>query len=107
MRSWLLIHAQLEKDLGHKDVNFVIGRLSDFHKKNKSYKDWEKVRHIQVKVADSKPHFAWVNTDDLNDGKNRRGKEIKNDLHYSGEGYKIFGKRMAEAAIKIISKGKK
>jgi len=29
---------------------------------------------------------------------------IKNDLHYSAEGYKTFGKRMAEAAIEQIKK---
>ena len=46
--------------------------------------------------------FAWVDTDDLNDGLNRKGKEIKNDLHYSAEGYKILGKRFAEACIRLI-----
>ncbi len=39
------------------------------------------------------------------DGTNRRGKQIKDDLHYSAEGYKTFGKRMAEAAIDLIKKG--
>jgi hypothetical protein len=41
-------------------------------------------------------------TDDLNDGKNRGGKDIKNDLHYSAEGYKTLGKRFAESALNLI-----
>ena len=46
----------------------------------------------------------WVDTDDLNDGKNRRGKDIKNDLHYSAEGYKTLGKRFAESCLKPLGK---
>ncbi len=96
------LYSQLSKDLGRDDVNFVNGRLSDFDLANKKYPEWTKIREIQVKVADSNPHFSWVDTDDLNDGKNRKGKEIKNDLHYSAEGYKTLGKRFAESALKLI-----
>jgi len=100
------LHAQLAKDLGKnpKDMAFVIGRLSDFDLNNKRYRHWTKVRKAQVKVADSSPKFFWVDTDDLNDGKNRRGKDIKNDLHYSAEGYKTLGKRFAEACLKPLGK---
>ena len=100
------LHAQLAKDLGKnpKDMAFIIGRLSDFDLNNKRYRHWTKVRKAQVKVADSSPKFSWVDTDDLNDGKNRRGKEIKNDLHYSAEGYKTLGKRFAEACLKPLGK---
>lgn len=101
------LHQQLSKDLGRDDVNFVIGRLSDFDLKNTRYPDWTRIRDIQVKVAESNPRFAWVNTDDLNDGKNRRGKEISNDLHYSGDGYKTLGKRFAETSVELIEKGSK
>lgn len=96
------LHRQLSEDLGRSDVKFVIGRLSDFDMENAKYPEWTKVREIQVKVADSDPAFAWVDTDDLNDGKNRKGKEISNDLHYSGEGYAEFGRRMAKAAIELL-----
>lgn len=95
---------QVADDLGREDVNVVIGRLSDFGMKNGGYKDWEKVREAQVKVAEDAAKGAWVDTDDLNDGKNRGGKEIKDDLHYSAEGYVAFGKRLADAAIKLIGK---
>ena len=99
------LHKQLSKDLGRKDVNFVIGRLSDFDLKNTRYPHWTLVRDVQVKLADSNNRFSWVNTDDLNDGLNRRGKKIKNDLHYSAEGYKTRGKRFAASALKLIRKG--
>jgi hypothetical protein len=100
------LHAQLAKDLGRnpKDMTFVIGRLSDFDMSNKRYPHWKKVRLAQIKVANLNPKFFWVDTDDLNDGKNRRGKEIKNDLHYSAEGYKTLGKRFAEACLIAIGK---
>lgn len=96
------LHQQLSKDLNRDDIGFVIGRLSDFDLDNKRYPDWTKIRDIQVKVADSSPTFAWVNTDDLNDGLNRAGKEISDDLHYSKSGYKQLGQRFAKAALEMI-----
>ena len=57
-------------------------------------------------MAESKPRFDWINTDDLNDGVNRKGKEIKNDLHMSSEGYVIMGKRFADKAIQLIENTK-
>ena len=93
---------QLSNDLGRDDINFVIGRLSDFAVDNKEVPDWNVVRAAQVQVADASPRGAWVDTDDLNDGLDKHGKEIKNDLHYSVEGYKVFGKRLADKAIELI-----
>ena len=93
---------QLENDLGREDLNFVIGRLSDFDLDNRTYPHWTMVREAQVAVAEADPSGRWVNTDDLNDGKNREGKEISNDLHYSVEGYKKLGKRFAEKSIELI-----
>ena len=101
-KSLLGLYQQLSKDLKREDMSFIIGRLSDFDMKNQKYPHWTMIREIQVRVADSNSRFAWVDTDDLNDGKNRRGKSITNDLHYSAEGYKTFGRRMAENAVKII-----
>lgn len=95
---------QLQTDLKLDSINVVIGRLSDFDMENKKYAHWTMVRDVQVKVAESLPRGAWVDTDDLNDGLNRRGKAIKNDLHYSAEGYKVLGKRFADAAIELIGK---
>ena len=98
------LHKQLSADLKRDDVNFVIGRLSDFDNDNKRYKHWTKVRDAQVATANGNPRFAWVNTDDLNDGTNRKGKTIKNDLHLSAEGYKTLGSRFAEKATGLIHK---
>ncbi|HSK12775.1 MAG TPA: hypothetical protein VK907_06135, partial [Phnomibacter sp.] len=63
---------------------------------------WTMIRDIQVKVGTSNPHFSWVDTDDLNDDFDRSGKAIQNDLHMSGEGYKVLGERFAEQAIMLI-----
>lgn len=102
--SLLGLYEQLSNDLKQKEINFIIGRLSDFDMSNETYPHWTRIRDIQVKVAESNPSFDWVDTDDLNDGLDRRGNEIKNDLHMSKEGYIIMGKRFAEKAIKLIEK---
>lgn len=96
--------AQLAKDLRRDDIHVVIGRLSDHDMPNRRYPHWTLVRKAQVEVAEQNPRGAWVDTDDLNDGKGRRGNTIKNDLHYSVEGYKTLGKRFAEASIELIKK---
>jgi hypothetical protein len=97
---------QLADDMDRDDVNFVIGRLSDFDMANKKYPHWTMVRDAQVEVAEASDRGAWVETDDLNDGENKRGKAIKDDLHYSVEGYKTLGKRFADKAIALIKKHK-
>ena len=97
--SLMGLYQQLSDDLGRDDIIFVIGRLSDWGNGNEQ---WDQIRAIQLKVAELDDRFAWVDTDDLNDGRNREGKEIKDDLHYSVEGYKIFGERMAAEAIQRI-----
>jgi hypothetical protein len=95
---------QLSFDLGRNDINFVIGRISDFDLENEKYFHWTLVRKAQVEVAEADPHGTWVNTDDLNDGMSRMGKEVKNDLHYSAEGYITLGKRFAEVSVALIKK---
>jgi hypothetical protein len=93
---------QLRKDLGRDDLNYVIGRLSDYGIGNESIPYWMTIRKAQVEVAEASPRGAWVDTDDLNDGVNKYGQKIKNDVHYSVEGYKTFGKRLADKAIELI-----
>ena len=107
-KALLGLHAQLAEDLKWKknDLGFVIGRLSDFDMSNKRYPHWTMVRDVQERVTNSNKNFFLVNTDDLNDGVSRRGKEIKDDLHYSAEGYKILGRRFAEACVQIIQNKK-
>lgn len=97
------ILAQLKADLKRDRINFVIGRISDYDMKNSRYPHWTKIRDVQVKLAEEDPHGAWIDCDDLNDGKNRRGKEIKNDLHMTVEGYRKMGERFAQKAIALIN----
>ena len=101
-RSFHGLIEQLKHDLQLERINVVIGRLSDFDLANKRYRHWTLVRDTHVQLAKTMPHAAWVNTDDLNDGVNRRGKQISNDLHYSAQGYRTLGERFAAAAIKLI-----
>jgi hypothetical protein len=100
------LYNQLSNDLDREDLNYIIGRLSDFDMLNEKYPHWTMIREIQVQVAESDPRFDWVNTDDLNDGVNSRGDEIENDLHMSVQGYAMLGKRFAEKSIKIIENAK-
>ena len=100
--SLLGLYEQLSGDLGRDDVNFVIGRLSDFDLADTRYPHWTMIREIQVNLAKTNARFAWVDTDDLNDGLNRRGQRIQNDLHYSAEGYRTLGTRFASAALKLL-----
>lgn len=96
------LYGQLSDDLDRDDLNFVIGRLSDFDLENNRYPHWTMVREAQVAVGSSNPRFTWIDTDDFNDGINNKGKQIKNDLHMSEEGYYEMGKRFAEEAIRLI-----
>lgn len=106
-RSLIGLYQQLSSDLKRKDVNFIIGRLSDVDMANKNYPNWTMIRDIQVKVGESNPRFGWINTDDLNDGYDRQGKAIQNDLHMSAEGYVTMGKRFADKSIELIKNNKK
>jgi len=85
---------QLRTDLKRKDVNFVIGRISDFDMKNRRYPHWTMVRDAQVEVAEADPRGGWIDTDKLN------GK--RNGLHYTKDGYKEMGARFAEKAVELI-----
>lgn len=105
-KSLLGLYSQLCTDLKRTDVNFIVGRLSDFGIKNENYSDWNLIRAIQMKVGESNNRFGWINTDDLNNGMNRQGKLIDNDIHMSLEGYKIMGKRFADKAIQSIKDNK-
>lgn len=44
----------------------------------------------------------WVDMDDLNDGLNCCGNEIKNDFYYLVEGYKVFGEWFVGVVCELI-----
>ena len=91
--------ANLRRDLKQPEMNFVIGRLSDFKKDDD--KSWTAVRESQVDVANSDPRGAWVDCDDLNDKPGKNG-ATRDDLHYTKEGYALLGKRYARQAKALI-----
>ena len=92
---------QLAGDLKRNDIALVLGRLSDYSLDSGKHPQWQQMRDLQVKFAEAKPNRAWVNTDDLNDKVNKKTGEVKNDVHYTPEGYRIFGERMADKAIQL------
>ncbi|MEO0454799.1 MAG: sialate O-acetylesterase [Verrucomicrobiota bacterium] len=101
-QSFLGILDQIRTDLSFDELHYVIGRLSD---NGIGKAQWDRMREIQVKLADASPLGEWVNTDDLNDGvHSKTGKTLKNDLHYTVEGYDILARRYVEKAIKLIEK---
>jgi Carbohydrate esterase, sialic acid-specific acetylesterase len=112
--SFLAVLEQLKKDLNVTDINYVVGRISDFGIQGKGNPDWQKVRDVLVELGTESPRGAWVDTDDLNDGMQTRGKneprelaKVTNDLHYTDEGYVILGQRLADKAIELINKHSK
>lgn len=89
--------ANLRRDLNRPDMNFVIGRISDCLQ---GQPHWDAVRQAHVDVATQDPRGAWVDTDDCNN-KVARG-TLRNDLHYTREGYGLFGRRLAHQALALI-----
>ncbi|MEX0777929.1 MAG: sialate O-acetylesterase [Phycisphaeraceae bacterium] len=88
--------AQLQNDLGRKDIDFVLGRISDFgNEQTEDRPGWNIIRETQVAfVQKDAARRAWVDTDDLNGA--------KNGLHYTRDGYKTLGERFAQQAIQLI-----
>ena len=95
--------SNLRRDLEQPEMNFVIGRLSDFDQGATS-ENWEAVRQAQMKVANDDPHGAWVDCDDLNN--KSKGDKTWDDLHYTQEGYELLGRRYVRQA-KALIEGKK
>lgn len=89
--------GNLRKDLDAPGMHFVIGRLSDFSTSGQ----WETVRAAQVAVAEADPRGAWVDTDDTNN-KEKDGRKW-DDLHYTEDGYDLFGRRLARQAVRLIN----
>jgi hypothetical protein len=88
--------ANLRKDLDTPGMALVIGRLSDFS----TAEHWEAVRAAQVGIAEDDPRGAWVDTDDTNN-KTKGGRKV-DDLHYTQDGYDLFGQRLARQAARMI-----
>ncbi len=96
------LFRQFETDPAGKDLHFVVGRLNDFGIGDSDWPHWESIRKSQQEWAEASPRIAWVNTDDLSDGINKKGETVEIELHDTRDGYRIFGERLAEAAISLI-----
>jgi len=94
---------QLREDFKREDIRFVIGRLSDYTLDTGKHPEWPAMRELQVAYADASPLGAWVDTDDLNNLTDKKTGKPRDDVHYSQEGYRIFGERLAEKAIGLIA----
>jgi len=93
---------QFRQDLGRDNIRFVLGRLSDYSLDTGKHPEWQAMRDLQVDYAESCSMRDWVDTDDLNNMTDNAG-DPRNDVHYTPEGYEIFGRRLAEKAIALIN----
>ena len=91
--------ANLRRDLQAPEMNVVVGRICDHIKED--HKSWTAVREAQVAVAKSDPRGSWVDCDDLNDKPGKDGK-LRDDLHYTKDGYALLGRRYARQAKALI-----
>jgi len=79
--------SNLRRDLKRDNMNFVIARIGDANPGQRQ--GWLPVREAQLKVVNADPRGAWVDCDDLNDGKS------PNAVHYAKEDYVRLGQRFA------------
>jgi hypothetical protein len=92
-KSFLRLLGRIKKDLGRKDVAFVIGRIND---SRMSDPNWTAMRKVLVKLAEDAEHGEWIDTDDLS--------EPEHGVHFPKESYPVLGSRFAQKAITLIGK---
>jgi hypothetical protein len=92
-KSFLRLLGRIKKDLGRKDVAFVIGRINNARM---GEPNWKAMRDVQVKLAQDAEDAEWIDTDDLS--------EPEHGVHFPKESYPILGSRFARKAITLISK---
>lgn len=100
-RSLDTLVTSLQTDLEVHELNVVVGRLSDFSPTGDPAREgWPVVRQAQMEFVKGNRRRGWVDADDLNDLGTK--KEPFDDLHYSKKGYKVFAKRLAIQAARIV-----
>ena len=92
---------RLKTDLKRETLPFVIGRISDHDMTNPN---WTSMREAQVKLAESHPESAWIDTDDLNGGE---AGVPGGEMHYPKAESVTLGVRFATKAIEMIRSAKK
>ena len=93
-QSFLRLFARLRNDLNAPDMNFVIGRINRTRLDGEFANQWQKVRSVQVKLADDAPRGAWIDTDDLS--------RPEDGVHFPKENYPVLGRRFAASAVQLI-----
>jgi hypothetical protein len=94
--NFLKLLDRLKADLKRESMPFVIGRISDHDMTNPN---WTSMREVQVKLAESHPDSAWIDTDDLNGGE---AGVPGGELHYPKAESVTLGVRFATKAIEMI-----
>jgi hypothetical protein len=98
-KSFATLLTRLKADLGLQKIHFVIGRISDYGLHGDKADGWKRMRDVQVRLAESDPLGAWIDTDDLNGGdESNPGGE----LHYPNANYPRLGERFAKAALEQL-----
>lgn len=98
-KSFNTLRNQLKTDLGLEHMRFVIGRISDFGLHGESKAGWQRMRELQVRMAESDRWGAWIDTDDLNGGDERNP---QGDLHYPAEQSRALGERFGKKALEQL-----
>jgi hypothetical protein len=98
-KSFYGVLDQLKNDLQLQQINFVVGRISDYYL---PAKDGVLVRTILQKMGEAGANSGWIDTDDLNRGVNTWGGFIFVDGHFPLPGYRVIGQRFARKACLII-----
>jgi len=101
-KSFFGVLDQIKKDIGVKDINFVVGRINDYYLTNPRIKQGKEMRELQVRLGETHANGAWVDTDDLNTGVNPWGVFSLADGHFPPAGYRVMGQRFAREACKLI-----
>lgn len=98
-KSFKTLYNKLKTDLGVEKMHFVIGRISDFGLHGESKEGWQRMREVQVHLAESDPLGAWIDTDDLNGGDE---KIPHGELHYPREQCPKLGERFGKKALEQL-----
>ena len=97
--SFTTLLQQLQSDLGLETMYFVIGRISDYGLKGDREDHWKRMRETQMRLAESAPLGAWVDTDDLNGGD---ASHPQGELHYPSDMCPKLGERLAAKALEQL-----
>jgi len=92
-----MLYSQLTDTFERQDINFVIGRISNWDGDGVYYPGWNVIRDIQVDYAKSHERTDWIDTDDI-----ERGFSNNSTIHHTQAGDIVLAQRLADKAIELI-----